>query len=65
MAEAKSDEFTNNINGHSEKFAKFDPLSINRLERNSECNALTNVGFQQKSGRAADVASMSAYDRFC
>jgi hypothetical protein len=37
MAESKSDKFANDINAHSEKIAKFDPLSTNRLAPDSEC----------------------------
>jgi hypothetical protein len=37
MAESKSDKFANDINMHSEKIAKFDPLSTNRLAPDSEC----------------------------
>jgi hypothetical protein len=36
MAESKSDQFARNINAHSEKIAKFDPLSVNRLAADSE-----------------------------
>jgi len=38
MAESKSNQFINNINTHSEKIAKSDPLSINRLLADSECD---------------------------
>jgi hypothetical protein len=37
MAESKSDHFSFEINAHSEKNAKFDPLSTNRLAVDSEC----------------------------
>jgi hypothetical protein len=37
MAESKSDKFANDINMHSEKIAKFEPLSTNRLAPDSEC----------------------------
>jgi hypothetical protein len=37
MAESKSNHFANYINAHSEKIAKFDPLSTNRLAADSEC----------------------------
>jgi hypothetical protein len=37
MAESKSDQFANDINVHSEKLSKFDPLSANRLALDSEC----------------------------
>jgi len=37
MAESKSDQFANNIKARSEKIAKFDPLSVNRLAGDSEC----------------------------
>jgi len=36
MTESKSDQFARKINAHSEKFAKFDPLRINRLPVDSE-----------------------------
>jgi hypothetical protein len=36
MAESKSDNFSLEINAHSEKIAKFDPLSTNRLAADSE-----------------------------
>jgi len=36
MAESKSDQFANDFNAHSEKIAKFDPLSVNRLAADSE-----------------------------
>src|SRR5262245_38470323 len=36
MAESKSDQFPNKFNAHSEKIAKFDPLSTNRLAHDSE-----------------------------
>jgi hypothetical protein len=37
MAESKSDYFSFEINAYSEKIAKFDPLSTNRLAPDSEC----------------------------
>jgi hypothetical protein len=37
MTESKSDQFSFEINAHSEKIAKFDPLSTNRLAAHSEC----------------------------
>ena len=37
MAESKSAYFSFEINAHSEKIAKFDPLSANRLTPYSEC----------------------------
>jgi hypothetical protein len=37
MAESKSNQFAKYINAHSEKFAKFDLLSTNRLAADSEC----------------------------
>jgi hypothetical protein len=36
MAESKSDHFSFKINAHSEKLAKFNPLSTNRLVVDSE-----------------------------
>jgi hypothetical protein len=36
IAESKSDYFSFKINAHSEKIAKFDPLSTNRLPEDSE-----------------------------
>jgi hypothetical protein len=41
MAESKSGYFPFEINAHSEKIAKFDPLSINRLAPDSECESTT------------------------
>jgi hypothetical protein len=38
MAESKSDQFSCEINAHSEKHAKFQLLSINRLSDGSECD---------------------------
>jgi hypothetical protein len=49
MAESKSDRFTNNINAHSEKIAKFDPLSTNRLATDSECDHADQGRFQEIS----------------
>src|SRR5262249_19785825 len=43
MAESKSDHFSFEINTHSEKIAKFDPLSTNRLTVDSECGHTTNI----------------------
>jgi hypothetical protein len=43
MAESKSDHFSFEINAHSEKIAKFDPLSTNRLPVDSECGHTTNI----------------------
>jgi hypothetical protein len=43
MAESKSDKFANVINMHSEKIAKFDPLSTNRLAPDSECASMTSA----------------------
>jgi hypothetical protein len=43
MAESKSDHFSFEINAHSEKNAKFDPLSTNRLAVDSECGHTTNI----------------------
>jgi hypothetical protein len=40
MAESKSDYFLFEINAHSEKFAKFGPISINELVRISEFSDL-------------------------
>jgi hypothetical protein len=36
MAESKSDHFPFEVNAHSEKFTKFDPLSIKSLATNTE-----------------------------
>jgi hypothetical protein len=40
---SKSDKFANDINMHSEKIAKFDPLSTNRLGLDSECASMTSA----------------------
>jgi hypothetical protein len=37
MAESKSNYFSYEINAHSEKYAKFGPISINRLAFDTEC----------------------------
>jgi hypothetical protein len=46
MAESKSDQFANDFKAHSEKIAKFDPLSTNWLAADSECQAPTNIRFR-------------------
>jgi len=50
MAESKSDYFSSEINAHSEKFAKFDPLSIKSLAADTEhreLNKLSKLIFSQ------------------
>ena len=64
MAESKSDYFSFDINAHSEKIAKFDPLSTNRLALYSECrNADECPGFRQLA-RLAEPFGLSAPIRF-
>jgi hypothetical protein len=46
MAVSKSDKFPSKFNVHSEKFAKFDPLSTNRLAADSECDQSTKYAFR-------------------
>jgi hypothetical protein len=63
ITESKSDHFSFEINAHSEKNAKFDPLSTNRLQVDSECGHTTNtassrhtlVGARSGAGASAGV----------
>jgi len=61
MAESKSDQFINNINTHSEKIAKSDPLSINRLLADSECDQCDRSAFAVAIGGKADILVRTAH----